>query len=202
MSFLVPPLTPLNLLLKKRSIFVSYHHYRDQFYYDEFSRLFSETYDVIQDNSVARRFDSDDPEYVMRRIRENHITGTSCTIVLCGPETRWRKYIDWEVKATIDKNHALIGVSLPNNPKDLMGRVHKPDRLQDNIDSGYALWAQWNELIAFPSLLKIFIESAIGRQKLFSCINNRPMRKRNGENYANPIERFLHPEPWFGKTNR
>lgn len=202
MSFLTPMAVPLNLLLKKRSIFVSYHHYRDQFYYDEFSRLFSETYDVIQDNSVSRAFDSDDSEYVMRRIRENHITGTSCTIVLIGPETRWRKYIDWEIKATLDKQHALIGIHLPHNPIAPNGGTHKPDRLQDNIDSGYALWVQWNELIAFPSLLKVYIESAIDRKNIFTCNNSRSMRKRNGENYANPIERVLLSQSWFGKTDR
>jgi len=203
MSFLVPSLTsPLSLLLKKRSIFVSYHHDRDQLYYDAFSRLFCDTYDIIKDNSVDRIFDSDDPEYVMRRIRENHITGSSCTIVLCGPETRWRKYVDWEIKATLDKNHGLIGINLPHNPKDIWGRVHKPDRLQENIDIGYALWKEWNELINLPSLLKLSIESAIDRSETFSCQNDRPMRQRNGENYANPIERLLLPQSWPGKTIR
>ena len=87
----------------KRKIFVSYHHDNDQAYYNEFSRFFSDQYDAIQDSSLDRLIDSDDTEYVMRRIRENYITGTSCTVVLCGPQTRWRKYVDWEIKATLDK---------------------------------------------------------------------------------------------------
>jgi len=52
----------------------------------------------------------------MQRIRDKYITGTSCTIVLCGPQARWRKYIDWEIKAALDKEHGLIGVWLTNNP--------------------------------------------------------------------------------------
>lgn len=136
----------LTALLKQRSIFVSYHHDRDQACYDEFSRIFSDVYGIVRDNSLERLIDSDDPDYVMRRIRENHISGTSCTIVLCGPETRWRKYVDWEIKATLDKEHGLISVNLPHNPRDYLGRVHKPDRLQDNIDSGYALWVEWEVL--------------------------------------------------------
>jgi hypothetical protein len=181
----------LGLLPKKRSIFISYHHDRDQYYYDEFSKLFSETFDIVRDNSVYRIFDSDDPEYVMRRIRENHITGSSCTIVLCGPETRWRKYVDWEIKATLDKNHALIGVLLPHNPIASNGGSHKPDRLQDNIDSGYAFWTDWLNLIKYPTNLKLYIEFAIERSKLFVCKNDRPMRKINGGNYANPLERLF-----------
>jgi len=49
----------------------------------------------------------------MRGIRENFITGTSCTIVLCGAQTHLRKYVHWEIKATLDKEHGLIGVNLP-----------------------------------------------------------------------------------------
>jgi hypothetical protein len=61
----------------KRKIFVSYHHGGDQFYYEEFSRIFHDTYEVISDNSLERSFDSDDPIYVMRRIREAHIFATA-----------------------------------------------------------------------------------------------------------------------------
>lgn len=43
----------------KRSIFLSYHHGRDREYYNVFSLLFGEGYQVIQDNSVERDIDSD-----------------------------------------------------------------------------------------------------------------------------------------------
>ena len=86
----------------KRRVFISYHHDSDQEYYAKFSSVFSAGYEAIQDESLLRLFDSDNPDYVIRRIREKHITGTSCTIVLCGPQTRWRKHVDWEIKATLD----------------------------------------------------------------------------------------------------
>ncbi len=161
----------------KRKIFVSYHHDNDQAYYDEFARFFSEQYDVIQDNSVDRRIDSEDADYVMRRIRENYISGSSCTIVLCGPQTRWRKYVDWEIKATLDKQHGLIGVKLANNIPDQLGRCHKPDRLQDNIDSGYAIWTSWKSLTI--DHLKTCIENANSKNKNL-ITNDRIMRSRNG----------------------
>ena len=78
--------------------------------------VFADDYEVIQDNSVEREIDSNDAEYVTRRIREDFITGSSCTVVLCGAETPQRKFVDWEIKATLDKEHGLIGINLPTIP--------------------------------------------------------------------------------------
>ena len=163
----------------KRRIFVSYHHDSDQWYYNEFSRFFSSQYEAVQDSSLNRLVDSTDTDYVMRRIRENYITGTSCTIVLCGPQTRWRKYVDWEIKATLDKQHGLVAIKLPNNiPDPITGGCHKPDRLQDNFDSGYAVWTSWDILTV--ENLRSCIEIANWKPK--SLIKNgRIMRSRNGD---------------------
>jgi len=169
-----PPVIPA-----RRSIFVSYHHAVDQWYYNEFSRLFSDAYGVLQDHSLTRLFDSDDADYVIRRIRERYVSGSSCTVVLCGPMTRWRKYVDWEIKATLDMEHGLIGVNLPHNPTDPQGRVHKPDRLQDNIDSGYALWIQWSRLTQGPAAFRVWVELAIASEAHL-VRNTRPLRVRNG----------------------
>jgi len=163
----------------KRRIFISYHHDSDQWYYNEFSRFFAYGYEAIKDNSLDRLIDSDNTDYVIRRIREKYITGTSCTIVLCGPQTRWRKYVDWEIKATLDRKHGLIGIKLPNNPADPQGRYHKPDRLQDNVDTGYAVLLNWNELNKRPEFLKGTIEIANNKSSILIA-NNRDLRKRNG----------------------
>ena len=160
-------------------VFVSYHHNNDRWYYREFSRAFHDTYEAIQDNSVDRTIGSEDPSYVIRRIREKHITGTSCTFVLCGPETRWRKYVDWEIKATLDKQHGLIGINLPNNPRDPSRLVHKPDRLQDNMNSGYALWIAWEDLARGADFLKACVLEA--RSRSVALIQNgRPLLPKNG----------------------
>ena len=71
----------------KHKVFISYHHGGDQPYYDAFTRTFHDTYELVYDNSLERRIDSDDVDYVRRRIRENHIKGSSCTIVLVGAQT-------------------------------------------------------------------------------------------------------------------
>ncbi len=164
------------LIPTKRKIFVSYHHSNDQWYYNEFSRIFSDTYEVVQDSSLDRGIDSDVPDYVMRRIRDNYITGTSSTIVLCGAQTPQRKYVDWEIKATLDKCHGLIGINLPSSMSNNNGVV-VPGRFNDNYHSDYAVWIQWQDLT--PRTIAQSIELA--NSKSSTLINNsRQMRRRNG----------------------
>ena len=165
--------------LVKRSIFVSYHHGGDRAYYEAFSNLFADTYDVIQDNSIDRAIDSADSEYVIRKIREEFITGTSCTVVLCGAQTSQRKFVDWEIKATLDKEHGLIGVNLPTNPRLPNGNVAVPNRLFDNIQSGHAIWTNWAALAQNPALLSNLVEQANAKNKTLMR-NQRELRSRNG----------------------
>lgn len=162
----------------KPKIFVSYHHRGDQAYYDAFSRTFHDAYDSITDNSLEREIDSDDVDYVTRRIRENYITGSSCTIVLVGANTWGRKYIDWEIKATLDKQHGLVGVQLPTLQAGPNGLVTVPDRLNDNIHSGYALWITWAAITVSAQACANYIAQANGRDKRL-IVNNRDRRLRN-----------------------
>jgi len=46
--------------------------------------------DIFTDKSLERRIDSEDADYLRRTIRENNISGSSLTIVLCGAET-WKR---------------------------------------------------------------------------------------------------------------
>jgi len=96
--------------LVRRRVFVSYHHDGDQHYYEEFARIFAGSLEIFHDASLERAYDSGDHEYIRWSIRQNNITGSSCTIVLCGARTHERKYVDWEIKATLDKFRGLIGV--------------------------------------------------------------------------------------------
>ncbi|HEY4745491.1 MAG TPA: TIR domain-containing protein [Desulfuromonadaceae bacterium] len=162
----------------KRRIFVSYHHHGDSAYYDEFARLSAATCVVIQDNSVEYEVESDNADYVIRAIRECYITGSSCTVVLCGAQTPWRKLVDWEIKATLDKQHGLIGINLPTNPLTAQGKYTVPDRLHDNIESGYAAWLQWADLATGPNVLTQIIQAATAKSVAL-IKNSRPLLTRN-----------------------
>jgi hypothetical protein len=163
----------------KRKVFVSYQHHGDQGYYEAFSKTFCDTYDVITDNSLERRIDSEDVNYVIRRIREGYVSGSSCTIVLVGKDTWGRKYVDWEIQATLEKKHGLIGVRLPTAPTTPQNTVIVPGRLFDNIKSGYALWLTWEELTSGAHTCSQYIEQANARDKML-IVNTRERRLRNG----------------------
>lgn len=162
----------------KRKIFVSYHHDSDQAHYDVFSQKFSAEWGVVTDNSLERFIDSDDSDYVMRRIRENYISGTSCTVVLCGRDTPGRKYVDWEIKATLDDSHGLLGVALPTANRTLDGKVIVPDRFIDNWNSGYAAWVHWNDLFTDATRLRALVNDAVARPA-DRIVNGRALRARN-----------------------
>jgi hypothetical protein len=118
----------------------------------------------------------------MQTIRDNNITGTSCTIVLCGEFTYGRKYVDWEIKGTLDKEHGLIGVRLPNAPANtITGAVTVPGRLHDNVQSVYALWITWQQLMSGPDNLRTYIEDALNTERRPKRLiaNGREMMGRN-----------------------
>ncbi len=176
---LLGALSGLQIAPVRRKIFVSYHHAHDQGYYNELSRVLHDQMDVVFDNSLDRRIDSDNTEYVIQRIRDNFISGTSCTIVLCGPETYQRKYVDWEIKATLDKGHGLIGLHLPTAVRGDQGGILVASRLYQNIQSGYALWKSWNDLAANPRLMATWIEDAVARDQS-KIVNPHEIKSRNG----------------------
>lgn len=162
----------------RRKVFLSYHHGGDQAYYDAFSKTFHDDYELVSDNSLDRTVGSENADYVMRRIRENYVTGSSCTIVLVGARTWGRKYVDWEIDATLQKQHGLIGVRLPTLTPSVNGKYTVPDRLHDNIETGYAVWTTWEMITSNSSTLVNLIEAA--NNKRSQLINNsRASRLQN-----------------------
>lgn len=168
LGFSLADLIRLTAAAKPR-IFVSYHHAHDQPWYDRFVQVFGSTVDIFTDRSLGHEIDSDDPDYTRRTIREKHITGTSTTVVLCGAETWKRRWVDWEIQMTLNKEHALLGIALPTCAVSIQGFFLVPDRLCDNIRSGYATWALWP---LNPAMLQSALEEARARAKTTSSIAN------------------------------
>ena len=80
--------------LTKRKVFVSYHHALDQAYYNYLTTTFADTYEVFSDNSLDRKIESENSEYIRWKIYQDNIKGSSCTIVILGAQTPDRKYVD------------------------------------------------------------------------------------------------------------
>jgi hypothetical protein len=163
----------------RRKVFVSYHHGLDQAFYNALSQTMHDRLQLFTDNSLERHIDSADHSYIMRRIRENHLHGSSCTIVLCGAQTSLRKYVDWEIEASLRQMMGLVGVWLPSLPRSPNGGTIKPARLQDNINTKYAEWISWSDIITNPSNLVAAIEKANSNAKGL-IVNSRHRRERNG----------------------
>ena len=177
------------LAAPRRKVFISYHHgdtllTGDQYYYDQLTKAASVQFQLMSDNSLDRKVDSTNVAYVMQRIRDNHITGSTCTIVLCGAKTFERKYVDWEIKATLDRGKGLIGVSLPTAITGHQGGIIVPDRLHANIQSGYALWITWDQLTRSAESFKSYIEQAVAHSEnaLYKSkiVNAKEIKKQNG----------------------
>lgn len=168
-------------------IFVSYHHANDRQAYEDFTALVDGSYDVCTDHSVRGRIHSDNSAYVIRRIREEYIAGSSVTVVLCGRDTPWRKFVDWEIKATLDAEHGLVGLCLPSCARDAQGSRPAPDRLFDNIQSGFAVWTHWPTLLGGAHSIQTAIHNARARDRRL-IDNRRPIMGRNGSSpYAPPV---------------
>ena len=99
----------------RRKCFISYHHV-EQAYVDHFVNTFDRAHDIF----IARQFgqmpddiiDSNDTDYVMRRIRQDYIRNSTVTIVMCGKCTWARRYVDWEIQASLRAGETVTPNSL------------------------------------------------------------------------------------------
>lgn len=162
----------------RRDVFVSYHHSGDQTHYDDLSKTMHDRLQLFTDKSLERRIDSSNHDYIMWQIREHHLHGSSCTVVLCGANTWRRKYVDWEIQASLTQQMGLVGVWLPTLPLLPNNGTEKPARLQDNIDSGYAVWISWSNIVTNPAALIDGIERANAASKRL-IDNSRVRMERN-----------------------
>ncbi len=157
--------------MPKRRVFISYHHEGEQTIVNDFIRNFSDRYDVFTDRSLDRAADSQDVEY-LNEVCRDAIDGTSVTIVMIGQQTGNRKFVDWEIRYTLYRNHGLVAISRPNLDSSM---ASLPARLVDNIDSGYA---KWYEYPSDASELEYMIDQAYASEKA-RIVNSREKMSRN-----------------------
>lgn len=138
---------PFQLFQKnKRRIYVAYDHHRDMAAFDAFVRLFSSVCEIIRDNSMERELDTAEAEEHALRLRDEVLSGTVCTVVLCGAHTHEDKFVDWDLRASLELGHGVLGVILPDNPGGEAGEPTLPPRLRRNFDGGFAIICRWHEL--------------------------------------------------------
>ncbi|WNM28149.1 TIR domain-containing protein [Demequina capsici] len=136
-----------------RNIFLSFHQ-ADELEVNIWRRRFGGYFNEIRSlglseygDDFADHIESGDSDYVMRKIREDKIAGTSCTVVLIGKCTWARRYVDWEIAATLrnfndSQRGGLIAVQLPgaqdNGWSKLPPRLDLNVERDNGVDVGYA----------------------------------------------------------------
>ena len=126
-------------MVKRHNVFIS-NHVADQEWKCRFVDMMG---DRIVDKSVnLGDLDANRPatEQTLQSIRESHIASASVTVVLIGRCTWQRKYVDWEIGASlrhtrINRRCGLLGILLPDHPNFGPGGCDPrliPPRLADN----------------------------------------------------------------------
>jgi MTH538 TIR-like domain (DUF1863) len=159
-----------------RNIFLSFHQ-ADELEANIWCRRFQQYFNEIRTlgldeygDEFAERINSGDSDYVMRQIREKKIAGTSCTVVLLGKCTWARRYVDWEIAATLrnfddSARGGLIAVQLPSARDHGWSKL--PPRLEMNVssisgvDTGYARFYQ---PAPSDSTIAQWVDAAAGRR--------------------------------------
>ena len=169
---------------KRRKCFISYYH-GDQAAVDKFVESFEDVL-IAKAIGISEEDDyinSDDPEYVMSRIRSEVLEDSTISICLIGQCTHSRRYVDWELKASLRQGDAfepngLIGILLPH----MEDKGHLPDRLKANwsTDEGksYALYRSYPR---DAKELRDWIENAYSRRTSHKHLisNSQDMMKYN-----------------------
>jgi hypothetical protein len=133
----------------RRKCFISYHH-EDEDDVQKFIQTFDHDKNVLISRGIGAGMtgdiiNSNSSEYIMRRVREDHLRDSTVTIVMVGRNTWGRKFVDWEIAASLRNTasynrNGLMVISLPS----VTGLVAcpLPDRISDNLtgDNGYARW--------------------------------------------------------------
>jgi hypothetical protein len=122
----------------KRRCFISYHHADEnevQTFLDTYSNAEVFTHRALGLDMANDIVKSNDTDYVMRRIRESYMQNTSVTIVMVGQNSWKRRYVDWEIAASLRNGFAspangLLGIKLSSYAH---GIQQYPDRLNDNL---------------------------------------------------------------------
>ena len=169
-------------------VFVSYYHAEDQSYMNKFERLCK---DVIVSKSIEPG-DIDNytnTERVMQIIRDEYLRDSTVLVVLIGPHTWQRKYVDWEIYSSLrhtalSPRSGLLGILLPNYPGYEKNEYYPhtiPPRLYDNLKKSnggesFADIYKWSEK---PLTVHEWINYAFSKRNSITPDLHRPRFGKN-----------------------
>ena len=168
----------------RHKTFISYFR-GDEEEVAEFIATFDHERDVFiaraigSDETMDELIQSENDDYVMRRIREDHIQDSTVTLLFVGKNTWTRKFVDWELAASLHQGpkaglpNGLVAILSPELSKAIL-----PDRFVDNWETGYAKFFPYPKNRA--QLAKWIDQAFKSREdKRSSVKNGRPKRRRD-----------------------
>ncbi len=172
----------------RHKFFISYHHERDQEYKDALVAMLQRVYGVNGLNYSVGNHNINSMgwtlERIMQKIRDDYIRDATVTVVLYGAETYKRKFVDWEIRASLRKTEfnsrcGLLGILLPSRPDH--GResynsstIHRV--FQDNKGTDFAKIYDWQN---DGEAVSKWIDAAYQRRKTKSVILDSPTYAKN-----------------------
>jgi hypothetical protein len=133
---------------------------------------------VLHDAYNGELIDSNDTEYVIGRIRRDFVADATVTLLLLGPCTHSRRYVDWELKASLRQSkdslpNGLLGVTLPGAPSSLW----LPDRFLRNWDKNNdgSRYSKWYAAPETATQLWGWIEGAFAARRTRSHLIDNPV---------------------------
>lgn len=168
----------------RHKCFISYHFSDKEaldLFYTDFEGDFIHRSKPIAEDII----NSDNQEASIGKIRELYLQDSTVTIILVGRDTWSRKFVDWEVQASlhIPKNgspNGLLAIQLWESHKTL------PKRVELNVNSGYAKYYKYPSSTAV--LAKMVDEAWHTRTDLADKI-------------VNPVERLQQDLPGSSGNN-
>lgn len=178
----------------KHKTFISFHH-DDEKYKEMLENQWGEQFDGFVSRSVSDGDINPDlrTETIRQKIRDNFISDATVTVVLIGQGTWRRKYVDWEISASLRETEnnprtGLLGILLPTyslNPSLKLSDTEDgaqynpqtiPPRLHDNIECGFAKIYSWPKT---RNHIRYWIHEAFLQRKKGQPINRRDNFSKN-----------------------
>ena len=172
--------------IQRHKVFISYHHGKDSYYKEQLIKMAEYNYaaglwqSIFDDYSVATGEIDDEgktDEQVRKIIRDEYIDNAKVLILLCGENTKKRKFVDWELHAAMYHNNdrPRLGILVINLPsiKNLQnvrkGRDFEGQLISDNA-SWYSIKTRSEYIKKYPYMPERIIdnfESGITENDIF-----------------------------------
>lgn len=170
----------------RRKCFVSYHH-DDESEVQDFIEEFDRDHNVFIARGIGASMPGDiinstRADYIKSQIRAKYLRDTTVTVVMIGKCTWARRFVDWEIAASLRNTptatrSGLLAITLPSVSST--GRS-VPARLGDNLadEDGYARWWKYpTSSEGLATMIETAYEYRSSRRNLVD--NSRPLRSFN-----------------------